>query len=161
MSMQDEYNDGGRPQFTLQQLLKVMVEKGASDLHITAGSAPLLRIDGHIIPLKLPQLSPSQAKALAYEVLSEEQKITFEQSSELDFAFSMKKVARFRGNLFVQRGCVAAVFRFIPYQVMTFDELGLPPVLSEICNKAKGLILVTGATGSGKSTTLALSLIHI
>ncbi|MEQ9323016.1 MAG: type IV pilus twitching motility protein PilT [Polyangiaceae bacterium] len=155
MSMQDEYNDGGRPQFTLQQLLKVMVEKGASDLHITAGSAPLLRIDGHIIPLKLPQLSPSQAKALAYEVLSEEQKITFEQSSELDFAFSMKKVARFRGNLFVQRGCVAAVFRFIPYQVMTFDELGLPPVLSEICNKAKGLILVTGATGSGKSTTLA------
>ena len=155
MSMQDEYNDGGRPQFTLQQMLKVMVEKGASDLHITAGSAPLLRIDGHIIPLKLPQLSPSQAKALAYEVLSEEQKITFEQSSELDFAFSMKKVARFRGNLFVQRGCVAAVFRFIPYQVMTFDELGLPPVLSEICNKAKGLILVTGATGSGKSTTLA------
>lgn len=153
--MQDEYNDGGRPQFTLQQLLKVMVEKGASDLHITAGSAPLLRIDGHIIPLKLPQLTPSQAKALSYEVLSEEQKITFEQSSELDFAFSMKKVARFRGNLFVQRGCVAAVFRFIPYQVMTFDELGLPPVLSDICNKAKGLILVTGATGSGKSTTLA------
>jgi len=155
MSMNDEYNDGGRPQFSLQQLLKVMVEKGASDLHVTAGSAPLLRIDGHIIPLKLPQLTPSQAKALAYEVLSEEQKIHFEQHSELDFAFSMKKVARFRGNLFVQRGCVAAVFRFIPYQVMTFDELGLPPVLSEMCNKSKGLILVTGATGSGKSTTLA------
>ncbi len=151
------YNDaaGARPQFTLQQLLKVMVEKGASDLHITAGSAPLLRIDGHIIPLKLPQLTPSQAKALAYEVLSDEQKIAFEKKNELDFAFSMKKVARFRGNLFVQRGCVAAVFRFIPYQVMTFEELGLPAILSDICMKAKGLILVTGATGSGKSTTLA------
>ena len=145
----------GRPQFTLQQLLKVMVEKGASDLHVTAGSAPLLRIDGHIIPLKLPQLTPSHAKSLAYEVLSEEQKIAFEKNNELDFAFSMKKVARFRGNLFVQRGCVAAVFRFIPYQVMTFEELGLPQILSDICMKAKGLILVTGATGSGKSTTLA------
>ena len=132
-----------------------MVEKGASDLHITAGSAPLLRIDGHIIPLKLPQLTPSQAKALAYEVLSEEQKISFEKNNELDFAFSLKKMARFRGNLFVQRGCVAAVFRFIPYQVMTFDELGLPPILGELCTKSRGLILVTGATGSGKSTTLA------
>jgi twitching motility protein PilT len=151
------YSDAaaGRPQFTLQQLLKVMVEKGASDLHVTAGSAPLLRIDGHIIPLKLPQLTPSHSKALAYEVLSEEQKIAFEKNNELDFAFSMKKVARFRGNLFVQRGCVAAVFRFIPYQVMTFEELGLPQILSDICQKAKGLILVTGATGSGKSTTLA------
>jgi len=147
--------EAARPQFTLQQLLKVMVEKSASDLHITAGSAPLLRIDGHIIPLKLPQLSPSQAKALAYEVLGEEQKISFEKNNELDFAFSMKKVARFRGNLFVQRGCVAAVFRFIPYQVMTFAELGLPSILSEICQTSKGLILVTGATGSGKSTTLA------
>jgi twitching motility protein PilT len=155
MSMNGDYNEGGRPQFSLQQLLKVMVEKGASDLHVTAGSAPLLRIDGHIIPLKLPQLTPSQAKALCYEVLSEEQKISFEKKSELDFAFSMKKVARFRGNLFVQRGCVAAVFRFIPYQVMTFEELGLPAILSEMCNKQKGLILVTGATGSGKSTTLA------
>ncbi|MCA9621598.1 MAG: type IV pilus twitching motility protein PilT [Myxococcales bacterium] len=151
---QEGYGDA-RPQFSLQQLLKVMVEKGASDLHVTAGSAPLLRIDGSIIPLKLPQLTPSQAKALAYEVLSEEQKIAFEKNSELDFAFSMKKVARFRGNLFVQRGCVAAVFRFIPYQVMTFEELGLPQVLADMTNKSKGLILVTGATGSGKSTTLA------
>jgi len=146
---------GGRPAFSLQQLLKVMVEKGASDLHITAGQAPLLRIDGAIIPLKLPQLTPSQSKALAYEVLSEEQKIKFEKTNELDFAFGMKRVARFRGNLYVQRGAVAAAFRFIPYQVMTFDELGLPPILSDICNVAKGLILVTGATGSGKSTTQA------
>src|SRR5262245_9010194 len=106
---------GNRPSFSLQQLLKVMVEKGASDLHVTAGSAPLLRIDGHIIPLKLPPLTPSQTKALAYEKLTEEQKIAFEKTNELDFAFSMKRMARFRGNLFVQRGCVSAVFRFIPY----------------------------------------------
>ena len=151
----DEPAAAGRPGFSLQQLLKVMVEKGASDLHITAGSAPLLRIDGQMIPLKLPQLAPAQVKALAYEVLSEEQKITFEKANELDFAFSMKKVARFRGNLFVQRGCVAAAFRFIPYQIMSFEELGLPGILSDLCNKSKGLILVTGATGSGKSTTLA------
>ncbi len=148
----------GRPSFSLQQLLKVMVEKGASDLHITAGSPPLLRIDGHIIPLKLPALTPSQTKALAYEKLTEEQKIVFEKKNELDFAFSMKRMARFRGNLFVQRGCVSAVYRFIPYQVMTFDELGLPPILAELCTKAKGLILITGATGSGKSTTLAAML---
>jgi twitching motility protein PilT len=146
---------GARPGFSLQQLLKVMVEKGASDLHITAGSAPLLRIDGHMIPLKLPPLTPSQTKALAYEKLTEEQKISFEKNNELDFAFSMKRMARFRGNLFVQRGCVSAVFRFIPYQVLSFDELGLPPILAEISSKAKGLILITGATGSGKSTTLA------
>jgi len=143
------------PGFTLQQLLKVMVEKGASDLHITAGQAPLLRIDGSIIPLKLPALTPSHAKALTYEVLSEEQKIKFEKNNELDFSFSMKRIARFRGNMFVQRGCVAGVFRFIPYSVMTFEELGLPQILADLCDKAKGLILVTGATGSGKSTTLA------
>ncbi len=145
----------GRPPFSLQQLLKVMVEKGASDLHISVGQAPLLRIDGHIIPLKLPKLTPPQAKALAYERLGEEQKIQFEKNNELDFSFGIPKVARFRGNLFVQRGCVGAVFRFIPMQIMTFEELGLPPVLQDICNRSRGLVLVTGATGSGKSTTLA------
>ncbi|MBI4950557.1 MAG: type IV pilus twitching motility protein PilT [Myxococcales bacterium] len=132
-----------------------MVDKGASDCHITAGSPPLLRIDGEVIPLKLPALVPSETKRLAYEVLSEEQKVAFEKSNELDFAFSMKKVARFRGNVFMQRGCVAAVFRFIPYQVMTFEELGLPRVLADLCQATKGLVLVTGPTGSGKSTTLA------
>lgn len=132
-----------------------MVEKGASDLHLTAGQAPLLRIDGQVIPLKLPQLQPSQCKALCYEVLSEEQKIKFEKNSELDFAFSMKRIARFRGNIFIQRGCVGGVFRFIPYTVMGFDELGLPDVMKDICSRSKGLVLITGATGSGKSTTLA------
>ena len=152
--MAADYHGSG-PGFSLQQLLKVMVEKGASDLHVTAGQAPLLRIDGQVIPLKLPQLNPSQCKALCYEVLSEEQKISFEKSNELDFAFSMKRVARFRGNLFVQRGCVGGVFRFIPYNVLTFEELGLPGVMADICQKTKGLVLVTGVTGSGKSTTLA------
>ncbi len=161
MSMDDDIEQSEpvpstqRPSFSLQQLLKVMVEKGASDLHITAGQAPLLRIDGQVIPLKLPQLSPSQAKSLCYEVLTEEQKIKFEKTNELDFAFSMKRVARFRGNLFVQRGCVAAVFRFIPFRILTFEELGLPQVMADVCTRAKGLVLVTGATGSGKSTTLA------
>jgi twitching motility protein PilT len=141
--------------FTLQQLLKVMVEKKASDLHITAGQAPLLRIDSHVIPLKLPKLTPDDTKQLCYEVLTEEQKIKFEKTNELDFSFSMKKVARFRGNLYVQRGCVAGAFRFIPYEVMTFEQLGLPTVFLEIINSAKGLVLVTGPTGSGKSTSLA------
>jgi twitching motility protein PilT len=144
-----------RAGFSLQQLLKVMVEKGASDLHISAGQAPLLRIDGQVIPLKLPQLTPSQTKELCYEVIAEDQKIKFEKTNELDFAFSMKQVARFRGNLFMQRGCVGAVFRLIPHQVRTFEQLGLPPVVLDVCNKSKGLVLVTGATGSGKSTTLA------
>jgi len=150
-------HSGGEQQlgFSLQQLLKVMVEKGASDLHVTAGQAPLLRIDGAVIPLKLPKLSPNDTKRLCYEVLTEEQKIKYEKNKELDFSFGMKKVARFRGNLYVQRGCVGGAFRFIPYQVMGFEELGLPMVLSDVCRTSKGLILVTGPTGSGKSTTLA------
>jgi twitching motility protein PilT len=131
--------------FSLQQLLKVMVEKKAS----------VLRIDSSVIPLKLPKLTPDDTKQLCYEVLTEEQKIKFEKTNELDFSFSMKRVARFRGNLFVQRGCIAGAFRFIPYEVMTFDQLGLPAVLIDVINSAKGLVLVTGPTGSGKSTSLA------
>lgn len=154
-----ERNDGAaspqRAGFTLQQLLKVMVEKGASDLHISAGQAPLLRIDGQVIPLKLPQLTAGQTKELCYEVINDEQRGKFEKTNELDFAFSLMQLARFRGNMFMQRGCVGAVFRLIPYQVRTFEELGLPPVMLDVCNKSKGLVLVTGATGSGKSTTLA------
>ncbi|MBI4705326.1 MAG: type IV pilus twitching motility protein PilT [Deltaproteobacteria bacterium] len=147
--------EGRAPTFTLQQLLKVMVEKGASDLHITAGTAPLLRIDGQVIPLKLPPLTPTDSKRLSYEVLNEDQKVKFEKTNELDFSFSMKGVARFRGNLFMQRGCVAGAFRFIPYTVMSFEELGLPKVISGMCAMSKGLVLLTGPTGSGKSTTLA------
>jgi twitching motility protein PilT len=141
--------------FSLQQLLRAMVEKGASDMHITTGTPPLLRIDGYVVPLKLPPLSNVEAKQLCYSVLTEDQKVAFEQRNELDLSFGMKGLSRFRANLFVQRGSVAGVFRQIPLRILSFEELGLPPVAEEIANKPRGLVLVTGPTGSGKSTTLA------
>jgi twitching motility protein PilT len=141
--------------YTLQQLLKAMVEKGASDMHITTGSPPHLRIDGAVVPLKLAPLNAQEAKQLCYSVLSEEQKIKFEKMSECDLSFSMKGLSRFRANVFLQRGEVAGVFRQIPFKIMSFEELGLPAVVTEISNKPRGLVLVTGPTGSGKSTTLA------
>ncbi|WP_437573023.1 type IV pilus twitching motility protein PilT [Sorangium sp. So ce887] len=141
--------------YTLQQLLRAMVEKGASDMHITSGTPPLLRIDGTVVPLKLPPLMPSDTKQLCYSVLSEEQVATFEQRSELDLSFGMKGLARFRANIYMQRGAVAAAFRQIPFRIMNFDELGLPPVVLDITAKPRGLVLVTGPTGSGKTTTLA------
>jgi twitching motility protein PilT len=141
--------------YTLQQLLRAMVEKGASDMHITSGTPPLLRIDGSIVPLKLPPLTPPETKQLCYSVLSDEQRAGFEQRNELDLSFGMKGLARFRANLFVQRGAVAGAFRQIPFKILTFEELGLPPVVLELASKPRGLVLVTGPTGSGKTTTLA------
>ncbi|WP_437901530.1 type IV pilus twitching motility protein PilT [Sorangium sp. So ce124] len=141
--------------YTLQQLLRAMVEKGASDMHITSGTPPLLRIDGTVVPLKLPPLMPSDTKQLCYSVLSEEQVAAFEQRNELDLSFGMKGLARFRANIYMQRGAVAAAFRQIPFRIMNFDELGLPPVVLDITAKPRGLVLVTGPTGSGKTTTLA------
>jgi twitching motility protein PilT len=141
--------------FNLQQLLRAMVEKGASDLHITCGTPPQLRIDGSVVPLRLPPLSAVDSKQLCYSVLSEEQKITFEKKNELDLSFSMKGISRFRANVFMQRGAVAGAFRQIPFKIANFDDLGLPPVVADIANKPRGLVLVTGPTGSGKSTTLA------
>jgi len=141
--------------YTLQQLLRAMVEKGASDMHITSGSPPLLRIDGTIVPLKLPALSPPETRQLCYSVLSEEQRLQFEQKNELDLSFGMKGLARFRANLYVQRGAVAGAFRQIPFKILSFEELGLPPIIMEIASKPRGLVLVTGPTGSGKTTTLA------
>jgi twitching motility protein PilT len=141
--------------YNLQQLLRAMVEKGASDMHITAGSPPVLRIDGSVVPLKLPPLSKNDTKALCYEMLTDEQRTQFEASNELDLSFPLRNVSRFRANIFVQRGAVAGAFRQIPFKILTFEELGLPPVASEIVNKPRGLVLVTGPTGSGKSTTLA------
>lgn len=140
---------------TVDQLLHAVVEKGASDIHLTAGIAPLLRIDGAVIPLRIPPLKPHEVKHLVYSVLTEEQKLTFERTNELDFSFSKPNLSRFRGNVFVQRGAVGAVFRQIPFKIRSFDDLGLPPVVQDIANKPRGLVLVTGATGSGKSTTLA------
>lgn len=140
---------------TIHKLLVTMVEKGASDMHITVGTPPLLRIDGDVIPLKLPPLTPIDTKELCYEVMSDERKIMFEKDSELDLSFNVKGISRFRANIFMQRGFVAGAFRTIPYKILSFDELGLPPVVAELANKPSGLVLVTGPTGSGKSTTLA------
>jgi twitching motility protein PilT len=139
----------------LHQLLKAMVDKGASDMHITVGTPPLLRIDGEVIPLKLPPLGPVETKALCYSVMSEEQKIQFEKDNELDLSFTVKGLSRFRANFFVQRGAVAGAIRTIPFKILSFEELGLPPIIGELTKKPNGLILVTGPTGSGKTTTLA------
>src|SRR5450631_1017915 len=139
----------------LHQLLKAMIEKGASDMHITTGTPPLLRIDGSIVPLKLPKLSPIDTKQLCYSVLTEEQKIHFEKTNELDLSFGIKSLSRFRANIFTQRGAVAGAFRTIPFKILSFEELGLPPVIAEFAAKPAGLVLITGPTGSGKSTTLA------
>lgn len=139
----------------MHQLLKAMIEKGASDLHITTGSPPQLRIDGKLHPLKMPPMTPQETKQLCYSVLTDAQKHRFEDTNELDLSFSVQKLSRFRGNVFVQRGNVSGAFRAIPFKILTFDELGLPPVVEELAKKPRGLILVTGPTGSGKSTTLA------
>jgi len=139
----------------LHQLLKAMVEKGASDLHVTTGSPPQLRIDGKLVPLKTPPLSPVDTKQLSYSILTDAQKHKFEEESELDLSFGVKGLSRFRANIFMQRGAVAGAFRTIPFKILTFAELGLPPIVTELTKKPRGLILVTGPTGSGKSTTLA------
>jgi twitching motility protein PilT len=143
------------PPVNLHQLLKAMIEKGASDLHITTGTPPQLRIDGELVPLKVPALTPVDTKQLCYSILTDAQKHKFEEENELDLSFGVKSLARFRANLFMQRGAVAAAFRTIPFKILSFQELGLPPVISEIANRPRGLVLVTGPTGSGKSTTLA------
>ncbi len=139
----------------MHQLLKAMIEKGASDLHITTGASPQLRIDGKLHPLRMPPLSPAETKQLCYSVLTDAQKHRFEENNELDLSFSVQKLSRFRGNVFVQRGNVSGVFRAIPYTIPSVDELGLPKIVSDLGEKPRGLILVTGPTGSGKSTTLA------
>src|SRR5438128_8844414 len=132
-----------------------MVEKGASDLHITTGSPPQLRIDGDLVPLKTPPLTPVETKQLCYSILTDAQKHKFEEENELDLSFGVKGLSRFRSNIFMQRGAVAGAFRTIPFKILTFAELGLPQVVAEISKKPRGLVLVTGPTGSGKSTTLA------
>ncbi|MGE5091715.1 MAG: type IV pilus twitching motility protein PilT [Bacillota bacterium] len=142
--------------FNLRALLEEMIEKEASDLHITAGERPKLRVDGDIVDSSVPELlTPKDTLQLAYSVLTENQKKRFETEDELDFSFGIQNLARFRGNCFKQRGCVAMVIRMIPFNVRTFQDLGLPPVVAKLAERPRGLILVTGPTGSGKSTTLA------
>jgi twitching motility protein PilT len=140
----------------LRVLLEEMISKGASDLHITAGARPMMRIDGDIVASSTDTvLQPKDTLQLAYSVLTENQKKRFEQEDELDFSFGIQNLARFRGNCFKQRGCVSIVLRQIPFSIKTFADLQLPPVIAKLAEKPRGLVLVTGPTGSGKSTTLA------
>jgi len=140
----------------LRALLEEVIEREASDLHITAGECPKLRIDGDITNSTTTYvMSPKDTLQLAYSVLTENQKKRFETEDELDFSFGIQNLARFRGNCFKQRGCVGMVIRMIPFSLKTFSDLGLPPILGKLAEKPRGLVLVTGPTGSGKSTTLA------
>jgi twitching motility protein PilT len=140
---------------TLAEMLQKALQTGASDLHVTIGTPPQMRVDGQLRPLELPTLAPADTKRLAYSVMTDAQKHTFEERWELDFSFGIKDLCRFRANVFTQRGAVAAVFRLIPFEIKSFEALGLPLVVQKLCNKPRGLILVTGPTGCGKSTTLA------
>jgi twitching motility protein PilT len=140
---------------TLPELLKCLVDHHGSDLHITTNTPPQIRVHGHLRPLDLPVLGPAETKALAYSVLTDAQKKRFEESLELDFSFGIRGIARFRVNVFNQRGAVAAVYRIIPEVIKSFSELGLPPVIATLAERPRGLVLITGPTGSGKSTTLA------
>jgi len=140
---------------SLHQLLKAMIDKGASDLHVTTASPPQLRIDGQLVPLRTESLTPVDTKQLCYSVLTDAQKLRFEEDQELDLSFGVKNLARFRANIFMQRGAVAGAFRLVPFKVIPIRELGLPPVVDTLCERPRGLVLVTGPTGSGKSTTLA------
>ena len=143
---------------TMHQLLKTLVDQGGSDLHVTTNSPPQIRIDGKMVPLQLPPMTAAETKQLIYGVLTENQKHRLEESLEVDFSFGVKGLARFRANVFFQRGAVAGAFRTIPWEMRNFKDLGLPDVVSTLCDKPRGLILVTGPTGSGKTTTLAAML---
>jgi len=140
---------------SMHELLKETITRNASDLHLTAGVPPMFRVDGQMIPGKYNTLTPELTERLAYSVLSEEQRKRFEQSRELDVAFGISGMSRFRANVFYQRGVVSMAIRQIPYQCSTVEQLGLNKTVIELARKPKGLVLVTGPTGSGKSTTLA------
>jgi len=143
------------PMASLPELLKIMIDRNASDLHITVGSPPQVRVDGALISLPMNPLTGVETKQMCYSILTEAQKKVFEEDNELDLSFGIKELSRFRANIFQQRGTVAGAFRTIPYHIRSFDELGLPLVVRDLTQKPRGLILVTGPTGSGKSTTLA------
>src|SRR5438477_9168645 len=140
---------------TLPELLKTLVENEGSDLHIATNTPPQIRVHGHLRRLEMSDLQPADTKQLIYSVLTDSQKKRFEESNELDFSFGIRGLARFRCNVFSQRGAVGAVYRVIPEKIRSLQELNLPPVLGNLADRPRGLILVTGPTGSGKSTTLA------
>lgn len=141
--------------YNIQELLTEMVKRGGSDLHITAGAPPLIRLSGRLTPLGTDTLKPDETMRMTYSLMNEMQKKSFEQTKECDFSFGIVNLARFRANAYLQRGCVALALRIIPLEIKTFKELGLPPIMADFTTRPSGLVLVTGATGSGKSTTLA------
>ena len=148
-----------KSELNLRALLQEMLDKGASDLHITVGERPRLRIDGDLVNASTDVvLTPKDTLNLAYSILTEAQKKRFETEDELDFSFGVQNLSRFRGNCYKQRGCIAMALRQIPYTINSLQELGMPPVLSKLAERPRGLVLVTGPTGSGKSTTLAAML---
>jgi len=139
----------------IQELLKKMIDMRASDLHLTNNSPPLYRVDGRLAPFSTEKLTPDEVQKLAYSIMNEVQRKSFEQNKEVDFSFGIQNLARFRANVFLQRGCCTAAIRQIPYVIKSIDELGMPPVVKYLTERPNGLVLVTGPTGSGKSTTLA------
>ena len=139
----------------IDALLKLMIEYKASDLHVTSGSPPLLRINGELERIVYHELSDEEVRLLIYEILSQPEIDHFETEFNLDFAYEIEKIARFRANVYLKHGGLGASFRLIPHTIMTFSKLGLPPVVRELARLRKGLVIVTGPTGSGKSTTLA------
>jgi len=143
-------------EISLRILLQEMIQRGASDLHVTVGNPAKIRIDGDLTNSKTGQvLAPKDTLSLAYSILTENQKKRFETEDELDFSFGIQNLSRFRGNVYKQRGCVAMAIRQIPYEIVSLEKLGMPPVLNKLSERPRGLVLVTGPTGSGKSTTLA------
>jgi twitching motility protein PilT len=143
-------------EISLRLLLQEMIQRGASDLHITVGNPAKLRIDGDLVNSKINQvLTPKDTLSLAYSILTENQKKRYETEDELDFSFGVQNLSRFRGNVYKQRGCVAMAIRQIPYEIISIEKLGLPPIINKLADRPRGLVLVTGPTGSGKSTTLA------
>jgi twitching motility protein PilT len=140
---------------SIQSFLEYVVQHGATDLHISSESPPLMRVDGQLRPLPVPPLSANETKNLCYSLLTDSQRHRFEEENELDFSFGLRGLSRFRGNLFVQKGAVGGAFRLIPYEIRGLAELGLPPVVADLTKLPRGLVLITGPTGSGKSTTLA------
>jgi twitching motility protein PilT len=147
---------------SLEELLQLLVQRGGSDLHIAAGSPPRLRVDGKLVPTEFDTLTKEESQKLVYGVLSEDQIARFERDLELDFSFGVDNLGRFRTNVFLQRSSVGAVFRLVPHAVRGFDDLGLPRrVCTNLCDLPRGLVLVTGATGSGKSTTLAAMIDYV
>jgi len=145
-----------KQELNLRVLLQEMLQRGASDLHITVGNPPKVRVDGELTDSNIKQvLAPKDTLSLAYSILTDNQKKRFETEDELDFSFGVQNLSRFRGNVYKQRGCVAMAIRQIPYEIVSLDKLGLPPIVKKLADRPRGLVLVTGPTGSGKSTTLA------